>query len=319
MEHALRPERASTSSAGEDHAPADDQHDDRAVAVDLGREHAEAPDRETGDEQAHRAGAHLARQPLGGEQREGGRAAHVTLYAPLAPVSCRAMSVAIVGSTVRDVVYLPGRAPTHSPGGSPLFAARALAALGVRPGIATRCDDPALAAPIAELADAALPAASTRRSCRASCATARTASATTRWPVSASPGARTTSPAGRRPPLRDATWVHAGTQRGGDLGPGGAGRARRAAGAASRSTRRGRCGARSSGRSCSAASLDAALLQHVQALKLSEEEALAAFAHDRRRRDPRALPGARDPRHVRLPRRRDRLRRARRATSRPRP
>ena len=63
------------------------------------------------------------------------------------------MSVAIVGSTVRDVVYLPGRAPAHSPGGSPLFAARALAALGVRPGVATRCDDPALAAPIAELAD----------------------------------------------------------------------------------------------------------------------------------------------------------------------
>ena len=75
------------------------------------------------------------------------------------------MGVAIVGSTVRDVVHLPGRAPTRSPGGSPLFAARALAAaLGLRPGVATRCDDPALAAPIAERARAPLACASTTAS-----------------------------------------------------------------------------------------------------------------------------------------------------------
>ena len=63
------------------------------------------------------------------------------------------MGVAIVGSTVRDVVHMPGCPPVHSTGGSPLFAARALSALGVRPGVATRCDEAALAAPIAELAD----------------------------------------------------------------------------------------------------------------------------------------------------------------------
>ena len=63
------------------------------------------------------------------------------------------MGVTIVGSTVRDVVHMPGCAPVQSTGGSPLFAARALSALGVRPGVATRCDDAALAAPIAELAD----------------------------------------------------------------------------------------------------------------------------------------------------------------------
>ena len=48
--------------------------------------------------------------------------------------------------------------------------------------------------------------------------------------------------------------------------------------------------------------LDAALLRHVQALKLSEEEALAAFATIDAGRDPRALRRARGARHVRLQR-----------------
>ena len=51
----------------------------------------------------------------------------------------------------------------------------------------------------------------------------------------------------------------------------------RTAGASSRSTRRARCGGPRWGRSCSAATLDAELLRHVQALKLSEHEALAAY------------------------------------------
>ena len=128
------------------------------------------------------------------------------------------MSVAIVGSTVRDVVYLPGRAPVRSTGGSPLFAARALAALGVRPGIATRCDDPALAEPIAELASPLclkLDASVVQSVLRyredgerdhelADIGVAWTADDITGWAA---------------PALADATWVHAGTQRGGDLGP----------------------------------------------------------------------------------------------------
>jgi sugar/nucleoside kinase (ribokinase family) len=185
------------------------------------------------------------------------------------------VSVAIVGSTVRDVVYLPGRAPTRSTGGSPLFAARALAALGVRPGIATRCDDPALAEPIAELAsplclklDASVVQSvlhyredGERDHELADIGVAWTAEDITTWAA---------------PALADATWVHAGTQRGGDLGPEVLGAL--AAG--------GRCVALDAqgplrrpqvGPLVLLDELDAELLRHVQALKLSEHEAMAAY------------------------------------------
>ena len=163
------------------------------------------------------------------------------------------MSVAIVGSTVRDVVYLPGRAPVHSPGGSPLFAARALAALGVRPGVATRCDDAALAAPIAELAaPLCLRLDATRHDERAALPPRRRARPRA-GRASARPGARTTSRGWAAPALRGrdlGARRHAARRRPGPAGAGGAGRP---AGAASRSTRRARCACRSSGRSCSAA------------------------------------------------------------------
>jgi sugar/nucleoside kinase (ribokinase family) len=185
------------------------------------------------------------------------------------------MSVAIVGSTVRDVVYLPGREPTHSPGGSPIFAARALAALGVRPGIATRCDDAALAAPIAELAepfclriDATVMQSELRYRedgerdhTLASIGVAWSAEDITTWAA---------------PALEGAAWIHAGTQRGGDLGSevlaalAGGGRA--VALDAQGPLRRPAVGPLVlSGR------LDDTLLRHVQALKLSEHEALAAY------------------------------------------
>ena len=148
-----------TSTPTRDHAPADDEHDDGRVLVDLRREHAEGPDGQTGPEQPQRAGAQMPRQALGGAPAgTRDRGALLALRA-CTPVSCRGMGVAIVGSTVRDVVHMPGCAPVHSTGGSPLFAARALSALGVRPGVATRCDDAALAAPIAELARSVLPEA----------------------------------------------------------------------------------------------------------------------------------------------------------------
>jgi sugar/nucleoside kinase (ribokinase family) len=185
------------------------------------------------------------------------------------------MGVAIIGSTVRDVVYMPGRAPTHSTGGSPLFAARALAALGVRPGIATRCDDPALAAPIAELAspfclfiDETVVQSvlhyredGERDHELADIGVAWDAADISGW---------------ASPALEDATWVHAGTQRGGDLGP--EVLAALAAG--------GRCVALDAqgplrlpqvGPLVLAGHLDVGLLRHVQALKLSEHEALAAY------------------------------------------
>jgi sugar/nucleoside kinase (ribokinase family) len=78
------------------------------------------------------------------------------------------------------------------------------------------------------------------------------------------------------PAVRDATWVHAGTQIGGDLGPevlaalaaGG----RRIALDGQGPLRR-----RQTGPLVLSGTLDADLLQHVQALKLSEHEALAAY------------------------------------------
>jgi sugar/nucleoside kinase (ribokinase family) len=185
------------------------------------------------------------------------------------------VGVAIVGSTVRDVVYLPGRAPTRSTGGSPLFAARALAALGVRPGIATRCDDPALAEPIAALAspfclklDASVVQSvlhyredGERDHELADIGVAWTAEDITGWAA---------------PAVAEATWVHAGTQRGGDLGPevlaalaaGGRFVALDAQGPLRRPQ---------VGPLVLSGELDAELLEHVQALKLSEHEALAAY------------------------------------------
>jgi sugar/nucleoside kinase (ribokinase family) len=185
------------------------------------------------------------------------------------------MSVAIVGSTVRDVVHLPGRAPVRSTGGSPVFAARALAALGVRPGIATRCDDPALAAPIAELAspfclqiDATVMTSELRYRedgerdhALTSLGEAWSAADITGW---------------AEPAVRDATWVHAGTQVGGDLGP----EVLAALAAGGRSVAldaQGPLRMRQTGPLVLGGSLDAELLRHVQALKLSEHEALAAY------------------------------------------
>jgi sugar/nucleoside kinase (ribokinase family) len=185
------------------------------------------------------------------------------------------MGVAIIGSTVRDVVHLPGRAPVRSTGGSPLFAARALADLGVRPGIATRCDDPALAAPIAELASPLclhIDATVVQSELRYREDGERDHTLTglgeiwseddiTGWAA---------------PAVRHASWVHAGTQVGGDLGPevlaalaaGGRGVALDAQGPLRR---------RQTGPLVLSGTLDADLLRHVQALKLSEHEALAAY------------------------------------------
>jgi sugar/nucleoside kinase (ribokinase family) len=185
------------------------------------------------------------------------------------------MGVAIVGSTVRDVVYMPGHAPAQSTGGSPLFAALALAALGVRPGIATRCDDAALAAPIAELADPfCLRIDPTvvqselryredgeRDHTLAGLGVEWSAEDVTGWAA---------------PALRAATWVHAGTQRGGDLGP----EVLAALAAGGRSVAldaQGPLRRPEVGPLVLSGTLDAALLQHVQALKLSEHEALAAY------------------------------------------
>ena len=64
----------------------------------------------------------------------------------------RVSRVAVVGSTVRDVILEPGRPPAVRAGGAPLFAARALAASGDAVSVATRCADAGLATELASLA-----------------------------------------------------------------------------------------------------------------------------------------------------------------------
>ena len=136
--------------------------------------------------------------------------------------------VAIVGSTVRDVVYLPGRAPARSTGGSPIFAARALAALGVRPGIATRCDDPELAAPIAELASPSA-CGSTRAVVQSELRYREDGERDHALTGLGEVWSEHDISGWAAPALATRTWVHAGTQRGGDLGRGAGGaRGRRA-------------------------------------------------------------------------------------------
>jgi sugar/nucleoside kinase (ribokinase family) len=145
----------------------------------------------------------------------------------------------------------------------------------VRPGIATRCDDPALAAPIAELASPLclhIDATVVQSELRYREDGERDHTLTglgeiwseddiTGWAA---------------PAVRHASWVHAGTQVGGDLGPevlaalaaGGRGVALDAPGPLRR---------RQTGPLVLSGTLDADLLRHVQALKLSEHEALAAY------------------------------------------
>src|SRR4029078_11789033 len=122
----------------------------------------------------------------------------------------------------------------------------------------------------------------------ASSATGPTASATTRWPASARPGRRTTSRAGRRPRWRGrrggmpapragaAMCAHCGTAAGGDAGPGVlewlAGGGRFVALDAQGPLRRPEVGPL-----VLTGTLDAGLLRHVQALNLSEQEAIAAY------------------------------------------
>ncbi len=78
------------------------------------------------------------------------------------------------------------------------------------------------------------------------------------------------------PALRAATWIHAGTQRRGDLGPAVLA-ALTAGGRRIALDAQGPLRMPQVGPIALAGRLDAALLRHVQALKLSEEEARAAF------------------------------------------
>jgi sugar/nucleoside kinase (ribokinase family) len=184
--------------------------------------------------------------------------------------------VAVIGLTVADVIVLPGQEPRESPGGAPLFAARALAdERGRPPAVITRCHVARLAAPILpSCARLVLHLDSTsfrsvlhyRPDGEREHEVAGLGSSYTEQEIELLAGSA----------LRGVTWVHAGTQRAGDIGAG-------VLEVLARGGRKialdgqGPLRAPQLGPLCLTGTLEPELLAHVQALKLSEEEALAAF------------------------------------------
>jgi fructokinase len=184
-------------------------------------------------------------------------------------------ALAIVGSTTQDVVREPDGTVYRKPGGSPLFAIQALAEAGFAAGIATRCSDARLVAPLVPLAQPlcvrlddrqVVSVLSYRRDGERDHELADPPPAWTGEDVEG----------WAAPALKGARWVHAGTQRGADLTAeavaalrdGG----RRIALDAQGPLRQPHAGpVRLSDR------FDADLLRAVQVLKLGEEEALAAY------------------------------------------
>ena len=184
--------------------------------------------------------------------------------------------IAVVGLTVADVIVLPGGEPRESTGGGPLFAARALAdQRGRPPAVATRCHAARLAAPILPFCERLY---------------LRVDETSFRSVLRYRPdGEREHELAGLGSPWTadDLESLAPAILRERDMGAcRGAGLARLRCGgpAGARGRRAPRCarrtGAAPRGRARAAApdgDLGADLLDHVQALKLSEEEAIAAF------------------------------------------
>jgi sugar/nucleoside kinase (ribokinase family) len=183
--------------------------------------------------------------------------------------------VAVVGSTVRDVILEPGRPPAVRPGGAPLFAARALAASGDVVSVATRCADAGLATELASLA-------------RPLCLRldGESVSSELRYRHD---GERDHALLGlgadwsaddvegfAAPALREAAWVQVGTQRAGDLGADVL-RALAAGGRRLALDAQGPMRAARLGSLSLTGALPAELLRNVRVLKLSEEEAMAGY------------------------------------------
>jgi sugar/nucleoside kinase (ribokinase family) len=183
--------------------------------------------------------------------------------------------VAVVGSTVRDVILEPGRPPAVRPGGAPLFAARALAWAGEAVSVATRCADAALVTELATLA-------------RPLCLRLDAGSVSSELRYRPD-GERDHALLGlgadwspedvkgfAAPALREAAWVHLGTQRAGDLAAAAlralAGDGRHLALDAQGPMRERRLGPLSL-----TGTLPDELLEPVRVLKLSHEEALAGY------------------------------------------
>jgi sugar/nucleoside kinase (ribokinase family) len=184
--------------------------------------------------------------------------------------------VAVIGLTVADVIVLPGQEPRESPGGAPLFAARALAdQRGRPPTVITRCHVARLAAPIMPFCERLflkIDPTSFRSVLRYRPDGEReheVAGLGSSWTDEDVQDIAASA-------LSDVSWVHAGTQRAGDLGAG-ALRVLAAGGRRVALDGQGPLRAPQLGPLHLTGSLGPELLAHVQALKLSEEEALAAF------------------------------------------
>jgi sugar/nucleoside kinase (ribokinase family) len=184
--------------------------------------------------------------------------------------------IAVVGLTVADVIVLPGGEPRESTGGGPLFAARALAdQRGRPPAVATRCHAARLAAPILPFCERLY---------------LRLDETSFRSVLHYRPdGEREHELAGLGSPwtaddlesiapaiLRDATWVHAAAQGSRDFSPA-ALQVLAAGGRHVALDAQGPLREAALGPLHLTGDLGADLLAHVQALKLSEEEAIAAF------------------------------------------
>ena len=184
--------------------------------------------------------------------------------------------IAVIGLTVADVIVLPDSEPREATGGGTLFAARALAdQRGRPPAVATRCHAARLAAPILPFCERLylrLDETSFRSVLRYRPDGEREhalAGLGSPWSADDLEGLAPTV-------LRDATWIHAATQGSRDFGP-------EALRVLARGGRHLVLDAQGPLREAKlgplhlTGALGADLLAHVQALKLSEEEALAAF------------------------------------------
>jgi sugar/nucleoside kinase (ribokinase family) len=185
--------------------------------------------------------------------------------------------VAVIGLTVADVIVLPGEEPREASGGAPLFAARALAdQRSRRPIVITRCHAARLAAPIVPFCERLflhLDTTSFRSVLRYRTDGERAhavAGLGSSWTADELEAIVDTA-------FDGVEWVHAGTQRAGDLEPD-ALRVLAANGRRIALDGQGPLRAPALGPLHLTGELEPDLLRHVHALKLSEEEALAAFA-----------------------------------------
>jgi len=184
-------------------------------------------------------------------------------------------ALALVGSTTQDVVSEPGGSVQRRPGGSPLFAIQALVDAGFAAGIATRCSDARL---LASLVPLARPLCARLDPTQViSVLSYREDGERDHWFAEVGPAwTGDDVETWAAPALKDARWVHAGTQRGADLS-GEAVAALRSGGRRIALDAQGPLRQPHAGPVQLSDRFDPELLAAVQVLKLGEEEALAAY------------------------------------------